>query len=92
MQAAYGARYHQVSTILFRHDPVGINFATNTDEYEPEVDTILPRLAGARDVADVQRIVHEEMVRWFSAATAGSADRYAALAAEIWRAWRGDRG
>jgi hypothetical protein len=32
------------SELLFRHDPVGINFEVNTDEYEPKAGTILPRL------------------------------------------------
>jgi hypothetical protein len=29
---------------FFRFDPVGLNFGANTDEYDPEVGTILPHL------------------------------------------------
>jgi len=43
----YPVLFDEVSSILFRHDPIGINFETNTDEYEPEVGTILPRLKEA---------------------------------------------
>jgi hypothetical protein len=40
LKLAYGAAYAQLSDILFHEDPIGINFEENTDEYEPEVDTI----------------------------------------------------
>ena len=42
----------RVSAILFEEDPIGINFADNTDKYQPEVDTILPRLKTCHTVAD----------------------------------------
>jgi hypothetical protein len=37
----YAGLYEEVEAILFRHDPAGINFGENTDEYDPEVSTIL---------------------------------------------------
>jgi hypothetical protein len=82
----YGDLYERVSRILFRHDPMGINFETNEDEYEPEVDTILSRLVSARTVRDVRRIVHEEMVRWFDPAEVGDVSRYRAIGNEVWQA------
>ncbi len=38
-----------MAAIFFRHDPIGIVFEEyqNFDEYDPEVLTILPRLATA---------------------------------------------
>jgi hypothetical protein len=51
----YGALYDDVAALLFRHDPIGINFDVNTDEYEPEVGTILPRLRSCKSVDDVRR-------------------------------------
>jgi hypothetical protein len=83
LRAEYGKLYDRVSAILFEEDPIGINFADNTDEYEPEVDTILPRLKTCHTVGDVQAVVHEEMVRWFDP-TAGPAERYATVATRIW--------
>ena len=84
LRAEYDELYDRVSAILFEEDPIGINFADNTDEYEPEVDTILPRLKTCHTVADVQAVVHEEMVRWFDPVTAGPAERYATIATRIW--------
>ena len=40
----YGPLFDEVSGILFLHDPMGVDFEDNTDEYEPETATILPRL------------------------------------------------
>lgn len=80
--------FDDATEILFRHDPIGINFVRNTDEYEPEVSTILPRMESAASEQDALRIIHEEFVRWFNARTAGPQERYASAAAELWTAWR----
>lgn len=44
LRVEYGNLFDSVAALLFRHDPVGINFDENTDEYQPEAETILPRL------------------------------------------------
>jgi hypothetical protein len=74
--------------VLFRHDPIGINFGHNTDEYRSEAETIVLRLPEATSELDLLRIVHEEFVRWFDAGIAGSTDRYTTIAREIWHIWR----
>lgn len=81
--------YAEVEEILFRLDPVGINFGDNTDEYGSEVGTIVPRLEDASSEADVHRIVYEEFVRWFDEAIAGDPNKqaYKEAAKEIWQAW-----
>ena len=56
----------EISAILFRYDPIGINFEDNTDEYDAEAGTILPRLRGDMSAEEATAIVHEEFVRWFS--------------------------
>jgi hypothetical protein len=76
-----------VSEAMFRHDPIGINFGSNADEYDAEAGTVVPRLAGCSSAGDVERVLHEEFVRWFGAGTAGERARYAALAAEVWGLW-----
>ncbi len=73
-----------VSAILFTHDPVGIAFETNTDEYDPEAESIVARLDEATSVRELRRICHEEFVRWFSADIAGPAERFEPLAQEVW--------
>jgi hypothetical protein len=83
----YRQLYIETSALLYRHDPIGINFEINPDEYEPEVGTILPRLDGCRSVEDVQRVVYEEFRRWF-ASSAGSYEKYSEVASELWEVWK----
>lgn len=76
-----------VSALLFEADPVGINFETNTDEYDAEAETIviaLPRAGGPRDV---RALTHETFVQWFDMETAGPVERYTEVSARIWRLW-----
>ena len=88
LKAQYGQLYEATSALLFRHDPIGINFETNTDEYEPEVRTILPRLKSCKSAEDVQEIIHEEFVRWFDTGTAGPKESYSKIAQEVWQLWQ----
>ena len=81
--------FDSTAAILFRHDPAGINFEINPGEYEAEVGTILPRLRDCHSVTDARRVIHEEFVRWFDSATAGSEERYGPIATEIWELWQG---
>ncbi len=74
----------QIEALLFRHDPIGINFEENTDEYRAEAQTIAMRLPGVTSADDVRRITHEEFVRWFDAQLAGAPERYSVIAEEIW--------
>jgi hypothetical protein len=84
LRQEYGELYDRVARLLFSWDPIGINFTDNTDEYEPEVDTILPRLATCASAADVQRVVHEEFCRWFDLDEAGGVERYERIGRDIW--------
>ncbi len=79
-----------LAALLFRHDPIGLDFGDNTDEYGPEAETIALRRDEVHSAQDAQRIVHEEFVRWFDADTAGPPDRYADIAGEIWHLWRSE--
>ena len=91
LRTEYGALFDSMAALLFRHDPIGVNFDDNTDEYEPEVDPILPRMRGCHSSDDVLRVVHEEFVRWFDSTIAGSPARYQEIASEMWRLWQGYR-
>lgn len=88
IKAEYNSLFEVVSEILFRLDPIGINFKDNTDEYEPEVETILPRLKTCDSQLKARKVIHQEFSRWFDAETAGDEDRYEEIAQEIWNAWR----
>jgi hypothetical protein len=72
-----------LEALLYRLDPIGIAFGDNPDEYSPEAGTIAPRLQDARSVDDIERVVHEEFVRWFDADTAGPSSAYREIAEEI---------
>jgi hypothetical protein len=69
LRTEYGELFDSLAALLYRHDPIGINFQDNTDEYELEAETIVPRLHSCRSADDVLQVVHGEFVRWFDAAT-----------------------
>ncbi len=86
LKEEFGHLYDDVLSLLFRHDPIGINFGVNPDEYAPEVRTILPRLRACGSDHDVARVVYEEFTRWFG--DPGSLERYETIGAEIWQVWQ----
>jgi hypothetical protein len=61
---AYKKLYAEIEEILFHHDPVGIAFEENKNEYDLEVGTILPRLKKAESQSAVEDIVFEEFLNW----------------------------
>ena len=73
LKAEYGTLFDSVSALLYRHDPVGINFEENTDEYEIEAETILQRLSRCHTLEDVHN---------------GSREHYKQIAPEIRRLWQ----
>ena len=87
LKKQYGVLYDYVAAALFEDDPIGINFEENTDEYEPEAGTIIPRLAHAHSAQDVLTIVHEEFCHWFGAEDAGPIQKYNSVASKIWELW-----
>jgi hypothetical protein len=87
LRKEYGDLFDSITGILFRNDPIGINFGDNPDEYDPEARTILPRLKICRSSEDVPLVVHEEFVRWFSPHDAGPIERYKKIASEVWALW-----
>ena len=83
LRAEYGALFDDVAAVFFRHDPIGINFDDNTDEYEPEARTILPRLRTCHAAEDVLIVVHEEFQRWFDPEIAGARAKYSTIANDV---------
>lgn len=82
----------EVSRLLFRADPVGINFETNTDEYDAEAETIVIALPNVHGPDDVKALAHGSFVQWFDARTAGPVERYAEVASQIWSLWQRHQG
>lgn len=77
-------RVEQLEALLFKHDPIGINYEHNTDEYRPEAETITLRRSEAISESALLRVIHEEFVRWFGSSSAGSSSRYGEIASEYW--------
>lgn len=83
----YDAFVSAVKVAIDSADPIGLlRIGTPSDEYEPEVGSIVPRVAKAADLPEVHRIIYEEFGRWFGVDTAGPLSAYEAPAREIWRA------
>jgi hypothetical protein len=87
-RVTYGELFDATAALLFQHDPIGINFDNNTGEYQPEAETILPRLSSCQSSDEALNVVHEEFVRWFGADTAGPRERYEQVASELWQLWQ----
>jgi len=87
LKRQYGKLFAAISEALFEADPVGINFEINTDEYELEVGTIIPRLSSARLAEDVQAIIHEVFCRWSDPVSTGPKEKYAAVSEKVWTLW-----
>jgi hypothetical protein len=85
LKRQYKGLFAELTRAFFEADPAGISVDSNTDEYEPEVGTVLPRLSGARSAADVKTILVEEFNFWFE----GSYDpkRLAGLSETVWQLW-----
>ena len=87
LKSKYRDAFERISALLFQFDPMGIAFETNTDEYDPEVGTILPRLNSCSSSEEVLDVVCEEFARWFGIEY-GDRDRNRALATALWNEWR----
>lgn len=83
LRARFGDAYDRLLNLLFEEDPEGLNFGDNTDEYSPEVSTILPRLTDCSSPDDVQTVVSEEFRRWFGPALVERRADYRPIAERI---------
>jgi hypothetical protein len=95
LRQQYPIMYDAVMEVLFRHDPMRIKepfrragledvFEVPMDEYEPETQTILPRLEEAHSALELRKIVHEEFIRWFDPHLAKEEENYTQVAEAIW--------
>lgn len=83
----YQALVAAVERAVNEADPIGLlEIGAPTDEYSPEIGTIVPRIANAQRLDDVTDVLHEEFLRWFGADTAGPRDAYEVPARRIWDA------
>ena len=90
MRATSPEFFAAVSKLMFEYDPILINCGENTDEYDPEAGSVIPRLRHCTSADDVTTVVYEEFQHWFGKETAGERDCYASLAKDIWELWQHD--
>ena len=91
LRADYGEFLDSTAALLLRHDPIGISFEVNTDEYLTEAETILPRLCNCHAAEDALQVVHEEFVRWFNSDKVGPPEHYKEIASEVRQLWQEHR-
>jgi hypothetical protein len=86
LKVEYATLFASFAEILFRLDPAGINFEVNSDEYEPEVGTILPRIIDATSVDEIVPVLRDELSRWFGAGIPRPGITYEEIARELYEA------
>lgn len=74
LQRRYRLLYDELLETLVQLDPLGVH-TTDRDALAPEVASILARLREARIADDVERIVLEELHRWYGRRRLASLDR-----------------
>jgi hypothetical protein len=89
---AYPARERRVVEILIAHDPSGL-FALGAprDEHDAEARAIISKLQRATGTADVEGILDDVLGGWIRSAGKPTTDLCAAMAPDIWEAWRNFR-
>lgn len=91
-RARYAGLFDEALALFFMVDPAGINFETNTDEYDAEVGTVLPRMEEAASADDVREILAQEFDQWLGGSYEPSRlDRLASDLWPLWVAWRSTR-
>lgn len=70
--------------ILNRHDPIGLIMGDlNLDEYDPEIENILPILDGEVNQESLSKHIYDVFVMYFDKDIAGSRDKYYKIARDI---------
>jgi hypothetical protein len=83
MERDYAHLFEEIRAILNRHDLMGlIALGCPEDEYEPEVERILPQLRSAGTATDVEVIVQDVFTAMFSERQ--NEVRVVAAAEDIW--------
>lgn len=79
-----GEFFNSISEILFKHDPIGLDFETNIDEYDYEAKLIIEKIKEQNNLNELTELIYSVFVRAFDKDTAGSKKKYESIAEEIW--------
>lgn len=85
LKAQYSELWNIIANAVIAADPIGlIRMGAPSDEYEPEVGTILPPLLSVSSEKECFIIIYQEFLRWFDASVVGHASVYENIAKEVW--------
>lgn len=89
LRQQYPKLFSKLEAIFFEHDPIGINFGSNSDEYALEVEGVLKGLPSATSQDDVHTMIYEAFSTCFDTQLAGDKQSmsYKNMAKETWEAW-----
>jgi len=82
LKRRYGELFGRLEKLFFDHDPIGISFMP--DEYDPEVERLLPEIERAKNVDDLTDRIHAIFQKMFSPEMAGPRQKYEPIAREAW--------
>ena len=74
----------RISDILFKCDPIGINFDVNRDEYDSEASRILEIIDSCKSIDGLEAKIYEIFIDMFDADIAGDKSKYRPIAEIIW--------
>ncbi|KND47071.1 MAG: hypothetical protein AB199_01425 [Parcubacteria bacterium C7867-004] len=81
----YSEAFDKVSMVLFEHDPIGLNFDDNVDEYELEAGMVMNRFPKANNIDELATIIFEVFVECFDKELATrKREVYQQIAKEVW--------
>lgn len=78
-----GKKFNDISEILFKHDPIGLDFGNNIDEYDHEAGLILEQLQSQDSVDQLTETIYLIFVKCFDEKIAKGKEIYKPIAEEI---------
>ena len=81
----------KISNIIFKYDPIEINFGHNNDEYDPEAESIVSKLKTVTSKEETINMVYEVFLHFFSDSVEIIGEKnsklYLDMTTEIWNIW-----
>jgi hypothetical protein len=77
-----------IASVLYAHDPMGLRqLGAPENEYVAEARVILSRMGATNSERELQGVIRQVFAERFDPESAGSEDRYVALAKAVWNTW-----
>ena len=75
----------KVRDIVNKYDPIGLlKIDCPVDEYDPEIQQIVPKISELNSVDKLQKVVYKIFVDMFDESIAGSKENYRQLSEELY--------